>query len=102
MNVANACNAEELSVRLCFLVNVRKASGRNVGGGSRIGSIVAICGLNAGGGGGGRCMPLGRGWRGVPNAGEEEKTFVSGTLCGMAMSVSMLCRHVKMHTSTQD
>lgn len=51
INVASACRAEELSVRLCFLVKVRKASGRSVGGGRRIGRIVGVvAGLKAGGG----------------------------------------------------
>lgn len=42
-------------MRLCFFVKVRKASGRKVGGGSRIGNIVGMLGLNAGAGMG-RCV----------------------------------------------
>ena len=38
------CNADEVRVRLCFFVNVRKASGRNVAGGRRIGNIVGVVG----------------------------------------------------------
>ena len=47
-NVAKDCNAGELNVRLCFFVNVRKARGRKDGGGSKIGKMVDIVGLNAG------------------------------------------------------
>ena len=42
MNVARTCNAEEVSVKLCFLVKVRKARGRNVAGGSRIGNMLPL------------------------------------------------------------
>jgi len=64
-------------VRLCFLVKVRKASGRNVGGGRRIGKMVGMIGLNAGGGGG-RCACAGKtGCGGVPNAGDDDKTALS-------------------------
>lgn len=44
-------------------MNVRKARGRNVGGGRIIGNIAALGALTANG--------L-RGWTGVPKAGEEE------------------------------
>ena len=70
MNVASDWSAGELSVRLCFLVKVRKARGRREGGGRRIGRIVEMAGLNAGGGIG-RSRGL-MGWTGVPNAGLEE------------------------------
>ena len=33
---------------MCFFVNVRKARGRKDGGGSKIGKMVDIVGLNAG------------------------------------------------------
>lgn len=51
-------------MRLCFLVKVRKASGRNVAGGSRIGKMVALAG-----GGGAKGLRV---CAGVPKAGEEE------------------------------
>lgn len=84
MNVARPCNADELRVKLCFFVNVRNANGLRVGGGSKIGNIVAICGLNAGGGGG-RWAMLGIGWTGVANAGDDEKAFASWVLGGLAI-----------------
>jgi hypothetical protein len=69
MKVASAANADEVSVRLCFLVKVLKASGLNVAGGSKMGNIVE--GLNWGG-----AMGLARrgriGCAGVPKAGEED------------------------------
>ena len=69
MNVARAASADDVSVRLCFLVKVRKASGRSVAGGRRTGNIVE--GLNCGGGIG--CVLLGRiGCAGVPKAGDED------------------------------
>lgn len=64
MKVASSCSAVEVSVRECFLVNVRNASGRRVAGGRMIGSIgaclfvVTLKGRN--------------GWTGVPKAGEED------------------------------
>ena len=42
IKVASSCRAVEVSVRLCFLVNVRKASGRSVAGGRMIGRIAAF------------------------------------------------------------
>ena len=73
MNVASAASAEALRVRLCFFVKVLNASGRSVGGGRRVGKMVGICGLNAGGGGGGLAA-CGAGMRrsGVANAGDDE------------------------------
>ena len=77
IKVASACRAEALRVRLCFFVNVRKARGRRVDGGSRIGRIgLLTAGLKAG-------CAKGRfdagmiGCAGVPNAGDDEKTFAS-------------------------
>lgn len=73
-------------MRLCFLVNTRKASGRSVGGGRRIGKIGAAtllpAGLNAGGASGRRCAAGRMGCAGVPNAGEEEKMGPSVGLGG--------------------
>lgn len=52
-------------MKLCFLVNVRKANGRNVAGGSSIGNIVVLfcCGLSS-------CNRIG--WTGALKAGEED------------------------------
>ena len=63
-------------MRLCFFVNIRKARVRSLAGGRRIGRIVAIAGLNAGGGSG-RSRGLMMGWTGVPNAGLEEGIMFS-------------------------
>lgn len=64
MNVANNCSADDVKVRLCFFVNVRKARGRKVAGGRSMGSME---GLGGSLGGGARI-----GWTGVPKAGEDE------------------------------
>ena len=53
-----------MSVRLCFLVKVRKATGRRVAGGRSMGSIERFDGA------GGSCWRIG--CAGVPNAGEDE------------------------------
>ena len=42
MNIANNCSADEVSVRLCFLVSVRKARGRRAAGGSSIGNTDGL------------------------------------------------------------
>lgn len=63
MKEASSWRAEDVRVRECFFVNVRKASGRRVGGGRMIGRIAAF----------GALMLKGlRGWMGVPKAGEED------------------------------
>lgn len=75
MNVARDCNAAALRFKLCFF-KIRKANGRRVEGGRRMGRIVVITAglLKAGGGGGGLlCRAVGgKGWSGVAKAGEEE------------------------------
>lgn len=75
INVANTCKAEEARVKLCFLVKVRKARGRNVAGGRRIGSMLPLMGtavtLN------GRI-----GCAGVAKAGEEEGIGLAGVDVG--------------------
>lgn len=95
MKVANACNAEDVSVRLCFLVKVRNASGRKVAGGSRIGKTAAF-GCNAGGA---RMAATRRGLMGcagVPKAGEDEGIGFAGTAEGFsgrfAVAISSVCR----------
>jgi hypothetical protein len=71
MNVAKTCKAGELSVRLCFFVNVRNAKGRKVAGGRRIGKMLAFAGAAVGLKG---CM----GYAGVPKAGDEEGIGFNG------------------------
>ena len=71
MNVARTCNAEDVSVKLCFLVNVRKARGRRVAGGRRTGRMLAF--VAAVGALKGRM-----GCTGVPNAGEDEGIGFNG------------------------
>lgn len=78
-------------MRLCFFVNVRKAKGRNVGGGRRIGRMVGMEGLNAGGGGARAGWVGGIGWRGVPKAGEEE-TSKGGLSVSIVVSSFPSCR----------
>ncbi len=64
MKVASSCNAVDARVKLCFFVNVRNASGRNVAGGKRMGSIVALEG--------GAIENGLRVCAGVPKAGEDD------------------------------
>ena len=64
MKVASSCRAEEVRVRLCFLVNVRKARGRRVAGGRRIGSMVALVT------GGAKGLGV---WAGVPKVVVDEE-----------------------------
>lgn len=62
-----------MSVRLCFLVNVRKARGRSVAGGSSIGkTVVLVVGLRMGGARIGAVLRGLMGCAGVPNAGDDE------------------------------
>lgn len=42
MNVARTCKAEDVSVRLCFFVKVRNASGLRVAGGSNMGRMLGF------------------------------------------------------------
>lgn len=65
MKTANVCKADDEIVRLCLRVKVRKATGRRVEGGSRIGRIEVLAG--------GACVfGMRNGRAGVPNAGEDE------------------------------
>lgn len=64
MNEASSWRAVDVKVRLYFLVNVRKASGRRVGGGRRMGRMAALAGAGAWKG-------L-REWAGVAKAGDDE------------------------------
>jgi hypothetical protein len=75
MNEASSCRADEVIVRECFLVNVRKASGRRDAGGRMIGRIAALGALTLKGF---------SGWTGVPKAGEEEGSADEGICwCGL-------------------
>lgn len=72
IKVASSCSAEEVSVRLCFLVKVRNARGRNVAGGRRMGRMAAFDGADT--------LKGLSGWTGVPKAGEEEGIEDEGML----------------------
>lgn len=63
---AKVCSADEDMVRLCFLVKVRKATGRRVEGGSKIGRTELLVGAGLG-------FAFRKGCTGVPNAGDDEK-----------------------------
>jgi hypothetical protein len=65
MNVANSWRVVDERVRLCFLVNVRKATGRSMDGGKRIGRTDVFPGRRLG-------FPDRIGRAGVPKAGEDE------------------------------
>ena len=85
MKDANAWRAEDVRVRLCFLVKVRNASGRRVAGGRSIGRTVDFAaGLSAGGALIGAVLRGLIGWTGVPNAGDEEGMRSDGTADGFS------------------
>ena len=69
MNVASAASADDVRVRLCFFVKVRKACGRSVAGGRIMGRMD---GLRAAGAGIGAVFRGRMGCAGVPKAGEDE------------------------------
>jgi HAT1-interacting factor 1 len=72
-------------VRLCFLVNVRKASGRSVPGGSSIGRTVALGGgFSAGGARIAVTLRGLMGCAGVPKAGDDEGIGFAGTAEGFS------------------
>jgi hypothetical protein len=74
MNIARDCRAEDVKVRLCFFVRERKASGRRVGGGRRIGRTVdaGVCAAGTAKGCASFTGLLAMGYAGVPKAGEED------------------------------
>jgi hypothetical protein len=80
MNVAKICSAEEVRVKLCFLVNVLKARGRKVAGGRRIGSILALTGAPAG-------LKGFMGYAGVPKAGDDEGIGFKGAGVGGGLNI---------------
>lgn len=73
--MAKTCKADDVRVRLCFFVKVRKARGRKVAGGRRIGSILPLVGTAA--------ALNGRiGCAGVAKAGDEEGIGFAGAGVG--------------------
>ena len=72
MKSASACRADDVRVRSCFLVKLRKAKGRKEAGGRLIGSTVGVVAT-------GVCF-VRIGWTGVPKAAKEEGrgSFVVG------------------------
>jgi hypothetical protein len=80
MNVAKTCRAEEVRVKLCFLVKVLKARGLKVAGGRRIGSILAFTAAAAG-------LKLLIGSAGVPNAGDDEGIGFDGAGVGGGLNI---------------
>jgi len=80
MKVARTCRAGVVSVKLYFLVKVRKASGLNVGAGRIIGSMLAFIGIAA--------ALKGRiGCTGVANAGDEEGIGFNGAGVGGGLNI---------------
>lgn len=80
-NVERRPNPDDVNVRLCFLVRVRKATGRSVCGGSAIGStegpeslVVDFCAAANACRTGGACRGL-MGYAGVPKPGEDENCW---------------------------
>lgn len=72
-------------MRLCFLVNVRKANGRSVAGGSSIGRTVAFGGgLSAGGARIAATLRGLMGCAGVPKAGDDEGIGFADTAEGFS------------------
>ena len=74
-NVDSSPNPEDVSVRLCFFVSVRKATGLSVCGGSKIGNTEGVTVL-FGFGANGCAIRAGRltiGYAGVPKPGDEER-----------------------------
>lgn len=83
MKVASSCRADEVSVRLCFLVNVLNASGLKVAGGRSIGKIVAFA------------VATEKGFSvaaGVANAGDEDGIgFVDLGFGVLALKIDAAC-----------
>jgi len=80
MNVASTWSADEVRVRLYFLVKVLKARGRNVAGGSMIGSTLALVGAAA-------ALKGLIGCTGVAKAGEEEGIRFGGAGVAGALNI---------------
>lgn len=71
MKDASSCSAEDVRVKECFFVNVRKASGRSVAGGRIIGRIPAFGALTLNGF---------KGWTGVAKDGEDDGNWEEGMI----------------------
>jgi hypothetical protein len=80
MNVARTCNAEDVRVKLCFLVNVLKAKGRRVAGGRRTGSMPALTGAAV-------TLKGLIGCAGVPKAGDDEGIGFKGAGVGGGLNI---------------
>lgn len=90
MKLASATSAVDVRVRLCFFVNVRKASGLSVAGGNSIGKTVALTGgLSEGGARIGAVRRGFTGWTGVPNAGDDEGMRFCGTFEGFSVRLAV-------------
>jgi hypothetical protein len=83
MNVARDWRADDVSVRLCFLVKVRNATGRRVVGGSRMGRMEAF-------GDGAIGLRGLKGCTGVPKPGEEERIAVDAEWAGVSVIEGMV------------
>ena len=64
MKLARSCSADDVSVRLCFFVNVRKARGLKAAGGRSIGNTDGLDDAVD--------LEIRTGWSGVLKAGDEE------------------------------
>ena len=84
MKAASSARLDELRVRLCFLVKVRKARGRRAAGGREMGSTACRAGA-----GPGVAVKDFRGWAGVPKAGEEEGMSEGGCAAFAGVSLAM-------------
>ena len=80
IKVARTCKADAVSVKLCFLVKMRKARGRRVAAGRSTGRMLAF--TPAVGAIKGRI-----GCTGVPKAGEEEGIGIKGTGRGGGLKI---------------
>lgn len=78
MKDASSCSAEDVRVRECFFVNVRKASGRSVAGGSMMGRMPTLGALTLNGF---------RGWTGVANDGDDEGSAEEGMVALLRLNI---------------
>jgi hypothetical protein len=84
-------------VRLCFLVNVRNASGRSVAGGRSTGRTVDFGGgFSAGGARIAAVLRELMGWTGVPNAGDDEGIRFAGAAEGFSGRLAVAMSSVRL------